>query len=88
MLVKARPATWEDGFWESLHPGRGTGQELELDLSLPREFAGLSQGGDGQVPAATSAGGHGCSGESALPASPHPWSSSTQSHLVQPFLAS
>lgn len=34
-------------------------------FSLPREFAGLSQGGDRQVPAAASAGGHGCSGESA-----------------------
>lgn len=38
-------------------------------FSLSRESAGLSQGGDGQVPAAASAGGHGCSGESAPPTS-------------------
>lgn len=38
-------------------------------FSLPREFAGLSQGGDRQVPAAASAGGHGCTGESAPPTS-------------------
>lgn len=54
-------------------------------FSLPREFAGLSQGGDGQVSAAASAGGHGCSGESAPLA---PLASYTQAHLAQPALAS
>lgn len=38
-------------------------------FSLPRKFAGLSQGGDRQVPEAASAGGHGCTGESAPPIS-------------------